>query len=104
MVETGHEEAYEEWLGRLDIPVEQLEDIEELRTMLRQILGFDPNELQLEALWGARTTQWDLGEAGIRGVTVEYPWGKERRYGIQGLPGLWGWDRVREIMTAEGWW
>jgi len=104
LAEQSKEERYEEWLGRLDIPIEEAETIEDLRTMLKEILGWIPNEKQLQALWDARGITFSLGDAGIRGITVEYPWGKERRYGVQGISGLWGWERVREIMTAKGWW
>jgi len=44
-----------------------------------------------------------MSEHGIHGVTIHYPWGVEVRYGIQGLPGLWGLDKVREIMEEEEW-
>lgn len=104
MAEIGdRQEEYEAWLGRLDIPIEQEEDIETLRGYLSEEFGITL-DAQVEALWSAVETKWDLGEAGIRGITITYPWGRERRYGVQGLPGLWGWDRIREIMTQEGWW
>jgi len=94
------QEEYEEWLGRLDIPIEAQADKETLRTYLRDELGIT-YDAQVDALWEATGIHADLEAMGIRGVTIEYPWGTERRYGIQGLPGLWGWETVREIMEAE---
>lgn len=94
------QEEYEEWLGRLDIPIEAQADKETLRTYLRDELGITYDS-QVDALWDATGIHTELEDMGIRGVTIEYPWGTERRYGIQGLPGLWGWDTVRQIMEAE---
>jgi len=94
------EQEYEEWLGRLDIPVEKTEDIELFKEYLRDELGITGN-LQIDALWNAVEMQKDLSDFGIRGVTITYPWGQERRYGIQGIPGLWGWESVRQILEAE---
>jgi len=94
------QEEYEEWLGRLDIPIERTTDIETFRTYLREELGITLDQ-QVEALWSGVETQTDLAEHGIRGVTIEYPWGAERRYGVQGLPGLWGWESVKRILEEE---
>jgi len=104
LAERIKEERYEEWLVRLDIPIEQAETIEDLRNMLKEILGWEPTEKQLEALWSARTTHIDLAAAGIHIVGTREAWGVNYRYGVQGLPGLWGWGKVREIMIGEGWW
>ena len=98
--ERSREEAYEEWLGRMDIPIERQTDIETFRTYLKEELGITA-DAQVEALWSGVETQTDLSDLGIRGVTIEYPWGNERRYGIQGMPGLWGWDAVKQVMEAE---
>jgi hypothetical protein len=100
--EYSKEREYEEWLGRLDVPLEEEVDIETFQEYLTTELGI-PYPSQHEALWGALEIQQNLGEHGIRGVNIEYPWGVERRYGVQGLPGLWGWDRIQEIRAAEGW-
>lgn len=96
------EEQYEEWLGRLDIPIDQQADIDTFRKYLADELGII-SDAQVEALWSTVGTTADYGEHGIRQVRIDYPWGVEVRYGVQGLPGLWGWERVQEIRTEEEW-
>jgi len=98
--EKSKEEEYEEWLGRLDIPIEAQADKETLRQYLRDELGIT-YDAQVDALWDATGKHIDLEEMGIRAVRIEYPWGVEIRYGIQGLPGLWGYDAVKQIMEEE---
>ena len=100
------DEELEEILGRLDIPLEAYEDQETLRAYLESTLELRTPK-QVEALETITTRIWEnaphefnMEDLGIRRITIEYPWGKELRYGIQGLPGLWGWTRVREIMAA----
>jgi hypothetical protein len=96
------EEQYEEWLGRLDIPIEAQRDIETLRGYLRDELGIT-TDAQVEALWSATGVTAEYGEYGIRQVRVDYPWGVEVRYGIQGMPGLWGWAAVQQLRAGEDW-
>jgi hypothetical protein len=96
------EEEYEEWLGRLDIPIESQDTIDHLRDYLKDELGIT-GDSQVEALWGAVQHETDFGEHGIKQVRVEYPWGVEVRYGIQGMSGLWGWATVQEIREGEEW-
>lgn len=95
------EEEYEEWLGRLDIPIENQTDKETLREYLKEELGIT-GDAQVDALWDAVGEHKSLEDLGIRSIRIEYPWGIEVRYGIQGLPGLWGWETVRQIREAEG--
>lgn len=97
--ETTDEEI-EEWLGRLDIPIEKQTSKEVFREYLKDELGIIGDK-QVDALWSGVEIQTDLAEHGIKGVTVPFPWGAERRYGIQGLPGLWGWESVKTIMEEE---
>jgi len=96
------EERYQEWLERMEIPVEAQTDIETFKEYLREEFGITRIE-QVEALWSATEMSRNLEEHGIRAVLVEYPWGRQLRYGVQGLPGLWGWESVRKIMEEEGW-
>jgi hypothetical protein len=98
----SEEQEYEEWLGRLDVPVEKTADIETFQEYLREELGIT-GDAQIDALWSAVATTDVLAEHGIRGVTVRYPWGTERRYGVQGMPGLWSWESVMRIRSEEGW-
>jgi len=94
------QEDYEEWLGRLDIPIEAQTDKETLRGWLQdQITPL--YDSQVDAIWDALPEHIDLAEHGIRSIRVEYPWGVEVRYGIQGMPGLWGWDAVKQVMEEE---
>lgn len=96
------DEEIEEWLGRLDIPIEAERDIETFRKHLADELGIT-GDAQVEALWRVVPTTAEYAEHGIRQVRIDYPWGVEVRYGVQGLPGLWGWERVQEIRAAEEW-
>lgn len=94
------EERYQEWLERLEIPIEETAEYEKFQDYLRRELEL--SDTQIEALWGATETRYDvLAGHGIRPVTIVYPWGREVRYGIQGLPGLWGFERMREILGEE---
>jgi len=106
----AYDERYEDFLNRLDLPIEAWEDKERLREELRIQLGYEPSTAQLDRLWETmeelKRERWDepwLREHGIRTVTVHYPWGSEVRYGIQGLPGLWGKDFVERLREEEGW-
>ena len=95
------EERYQEWLDRMEIPVEETGDIETFKDYLRDEFEMT-NPAQVEALWSALDLSDTLADFGIHGVTIRYPWGAELRYGIQGLSGLWGWQAVLEVMSAEG--
>jgi len=89
------EERYQEWLERLDIPLEETATEEAFKTLLEE-LGFTEN--QREALWEAATYRYEkIAPIGIRPVIIVYPWGREVRYGIKGRPGLWGYERMKEI-------
>jgi len=94
------DERYAEWLERMDIPIEATKDIETFKNWLREEAGIT-EELQVSALWDATEKEYNLEEHGIRAITITYPWGRELRYGVQGLPGLWGWESVQEIMREE---
>jgi hypothetical protein len=96
------EERYQEWLDRLEIPVENQVDIETLKSYLKDEFGIT-GDAQVEALWSATEVSADYAEHGIRAVTITYPWGRELRYGVQGMPGLWGWERVQEVRAGEEW-
>jgi len=96
------EERYQEWLTRLEIPLEETTDIETMKEYLREEFGITGIE-QVEALWGATGMKANLSEHGIRVISITYPWGKETRYGVQGMPGLWGWESVMQIKEGEEW-
>jgi hypothetical protein len=102
MSPKSSEERYQEWLERMEIPLEQQTDIETMKEYLRDEFGITGIE-QVEALWSATGMKMSLGEHGIRAITITYPWGVELRYGIQGMPGLWGWASVQQIMLGEEW-
>jgi len=89
------EERYQEWLERLEIPIEETAEIERLQTYLKEEFGF--TEAQIDAIIGASEFRYtDLAEAGIHPVIVVYPWGREVRYGVAGQPGLWGYEAAKE--------
>ena len=103
------DEEIEEWLGRLEETDALPSDYETFQKMLKGELQmpdgnyFTYNEAQIDALWAAKGIEQDYAEAGIYGVNIHYPWGVERRYGIQGMSGLWGWETVQEVMEEEEW-
>jgi len=96
----AEDEDYAEWLGRLEEYELAPREREQFREWLRAQIG-EYTEAQEEAVWQALGVETTMEEMGIRAVVVTYPWGRELRYVIQGLPGLWGYAAVREIMEAE---
>ena len=59
----AYDERYEDFLNRMDVPIEAWEDKERLREHLREQLGYEPYDTQVEALWEYMETQkqekWD---------------------------------------------
>ena len=94
------DEKIADWLQRMDIPVEDRASIKAFKKYLEEEFSFY-TDAQREALLGAFKADTTLEEHGINAVIVPYPWGKELRYGVQGMPGLWGWEAVQEIMSEE---
>ena len=91
----SQEERYQEWLTRLEIPLEETTTVEKLQTYLRDELGM--SAAQIDALVEATSfSTTNLAEAGIHPVIIEYPWGREVRYGVEGHPGLWGYESAIE--------
>lgn len=103
------QEEYEEWLGRLEEEESLPDDYDNFSRMLRGQLQMpdgstlDYNDAQIDKLWELKGVEGIYSEHGITGINVQYPWGTERRYGIQGLQGLFGWTKVQEIGISEGW-
>jgi len=95
-------EEYGDTFVRLDIPLEKQTDIETFKQYLAEELGITNLDFQ-ESLWAETDTTFRMAEHGIRGITITYPWGREVRYAVQGMPGLWGYESVREIMESEEW-
>ena len=98
---VDREERYQEWLSRMEIPIEATTDIQTLKDYLRDELELTLNPEQEAAIWSTLDKSELYAEHGIHAVTVTYPWGKELRYGVQGLSGLWGWASIQTIMAAE---
>jgi hypothetical protein len=101
------QEEYEEWLGRLEEEEPLPSEYDLFQATLRsEIYGF--NDAQIDKLWELKGIEADYAEHGIHGLNVTYLEGQppeyvSRRYGIQGMPGLWGWAMVQEIRYLEGW-
>ncbi len=101
------QEEYEEWLGRLEEEEPLPDDFEEFQKMLRGQLQMpdgsylDYNTAQIDALWKVKGIEQDYSEYGIRGINIRYPWGVERRYGIEGERGLFGWERMQAIFAIR---
>ena len=93
---------FEEWLRAVEIPVEDTATLGLYLTYLEEELGLKGGSVDIAAeIYTRDITQ--LAERGIRGIIIEYPWGTQVRYGIQGMPGLWGWESVQRIREAEEW-
>ena len=103
------EERYQEWLERLEIPIEDTATYEQLQKYLRDELDF--SDAQISALWEATGYRYeDLESIGIRPLIYVYETGpragqREVRYVITGVPGLWGYTAMKEwaeiIRTGE---
>ncbi len=103
------QEEYEEWLGRLEEEEPLPDDYDTFQRMLKGELNMadgskiNYNDAQIQKLWELKGTEADYSEHGVKGINIRYPWGVERRYGIQGMQGLFGYERLMEIKEAEGW-
>jgi hypothetical protein len=101
------DEEIEEWLGRLEETEALPSDYETFQRMLKGELQMPDgstvnyNENQVDALWAAKGVEQNLADMGIHGINIHYPWGVERRYGVQGMSGLWGWESVQTIIAGE---
>jgi hypothetical protein len=101
-------EEFEEWLRKTEIPTDVITR-EKYLQFLEDELGIHGESLDVAARVYDRdlalqpTGETLLGLHGIRGLTIPYPWGREVRYGIQGLAGLFGWAVVQLIREAEEW-
>ena len=93
---------FEEWLRAVEIPVEDTATRERYLTYLEEELGLRGGSLDIARYTYERDVV-SLPEHGIRAIPIKYPWGKTVRYGIQGMPGLWGWASVQRIREAEEW-
>ena len=94
------EEDLVAWLERTEEALGYDETIDALQRGLMETLGISSNA-QLDGLRHAAGLEDTLADHGIHAVLVEYSWGRDLRYGVQGLPGLWGWERMQEIMSEE---
>ncbi len=92
----SQEEKYMEWLERLEISVEDTSTLTKLTDYLVTELGY--SDSQVDAIVGAVDFRdVDLADVGIHPFTIEFEWGKQIRYGIEGLPGAWGYSKMREV-------
>ena len=101
MGETPEEDLIA-WLERTEEELGFDETLTALQQGLKDTLHIT-TDAQLEGLRQASGLETGLAEHGIHAVTVTYPWGKELRYGIQGMPGLWGYASVQQIREGEDW-
>ena len=94
------EEEIADFLARLEAEEQAPDDPEKFKAWLKAQIG-EYSEAQHDALWAMRHEEITWEDMGISAVIAHYPWGNELRYGIQGMPGLWGWEAVQEIIAAE---
>jgi hypothetical protein len=96
-----YEEEIMEALKRLDLDVEDTTDAESLREALKEQLGYEPSEAQMD--WfseGALDIAPRLEEYGIYPISfIRYGY-QEVRYVITGSRGLWGWEAVQEYIQS----
>jgi len=107
------EERYVEWLGRTErdladigIYLVEITEFDVFRSIMREQFGY--TDRQIEALWEYSVWHEDrLKALGIRMVTYRYEVGPragqfETRWVIRGYPGLWGFQRMKEIAVELG--
>ena len=98
------EERYQEWLERLEVPIEEQATIEDFQGYLAEEFGLSTE--QVNALWEAAEYKWtDLEPLGVNPVIYVYETGpragqREVRYTIEGSAGLWGWDTAKAYVDA----
>ena len=93
------EERYLEWLERLEIPIEDTVSIEAFQNYLKEVLGITLTDAQRDALWEATGYEYEiLAPLGVRAIYITYPWGKQLRFVIAKMPGLWGWSSVQRFL------
>jgi len=81
-----------EWLERLEdqapMTMEEKTYIEEFISYLEREHGIVANK-QIDALWDILETEMEtLAPLGVRPLLIDYPWGRELRFGIMGRRGL----------------
>lgn len=101
------EEKYMEWLERLEVPIEETVSIGRFQDYLNSLISppkgmTEITENMLDALWSGVEQKYEkLAPEGVRALTIEYPWGSQVRYIIEGHPGLWGYVGMIEVMGEE---
>jgi len=92
-------EIFQEWLDRLEIPVEETATLERFQRWLETQIEVTPKRVR--GLWEAvRVRYEELAPRGVRPVRARYKWGEVTRWAIRGVPGLWG---PEEMVRITGW-
>lgn len=102
MPRIAEEDKCIDWLERLDVPEADMQTIETLRNYLENTFP-DYTAAQIDVLLHVSGIETSLEEHGITWVGVRENWGQQARYGIQGVPGLWGYETVQQIREEEEW-
>jgi hypothetical protein len=96
---------FEDWLERQEIPIEAQVDREAYLSYLEEELGLSGGSLQVALDVYDRTYGLNLDEFGIHPVERTYTVAgmrvSETRYGISGMPGLFGKARMYEIAAGR---
>jgi len=96
------EEKYQEWLERLEIPIEDTTRIDELQEALEEAIGYTPSESQVRALWDTVVSRYEeQAPAGARPIVYHFWWGEQIRWAIKGAPGAWSYERMLEIVRQR---
>lgn len=81
------EERYMEWLQReeelygVDAMQRATTDMEEMKKLLRQELGYEPSETQVSAMTSVGRTRYEaLPEVKVTTARFERPWGYQQTY------------------------
>jgi len=91
------EEKYQEWLERMEIPIEETTDIRRFQQWLTDEI--DATELQKEVLWEANKIKWEqISPREAKAVEYEFDWGKVIRWYIKGYRGAFGYEKMKELL------
>ena len=89
-------------LERLDIGVEDTFEIEKFKGALKDALGYDPTDEQVDVFFGTQKGPLEyLASQGVRPITIDYKSGQQTRYVWKGKAGLWGFDSINEAFELE---
>ena len=89
-------------LERLDVGVEDTFEIEKFKGALKDALGSDPTDKQIDIFWEMQKGPREyLASQGVRPINIDYKSGQQTRYVWKGHAGLWGYDSINKEFDLE---